>query len=195
MIQILLISDIIIGICLWILFSAIAINFIIYGHTKLLIKKKKKSIVETGSMLLFFFFFYILIRFDIGLVIINQNLNLLLIIIGLFMVIVGCIFNVIGRLDLGHNWGNQVIIYNNHELVESGLYKIVRHPLYSSIIMMFYGASLVHSNIYTILLTSFIFIPFMYYRAKQEEKELSKVFKDYKFYQNRVGMFFPKLLK
>ena len=35
----------------------------------------------------------------------------------------------------------------------------------------------------------------MYYRAKQEEKELIKVFKDYKDYQKKTGMFFPNIFK
>jgi protein-S-isoprenylcysteine O-methyltransferase Ste14 len=45
------------------------------------------------------------------------------------------------------------------------------------------------------MLNTIVFIPFMYYRAKQEEKELTKTFKEYKDYQKRVGMFLPKLIK
>ena len=197
MVASLIIADMIIGICLWILFGAIIINFMNSRQSSSsAVKKKKKSIVETGTMLLFFFGFYLLVRFNIGLIrISSDDLNLALIVIGTLMIIAGCIFNVMGRFNLGHNWGHQVIIYKDHSLVETGLYGIVRHPLYASIMLMFYGACLVHTNTYAFLATTFIFIPFMYYRAKQEEVELSKVFKEYAQYKSKVGMFFPKLIK
>jgi protein-S-isoprenylcysteine O-methyltransferase Ste14 len=35
----------------------------------------------------------------------------------------------------------------------------------------------------------------MYYRAKQEEKELKLIFKEYKEYIKDTGMFFPNIIK
>ncbi|MGK0469242.1 MAG: protein-S-isoprenylcysteine O-methyltransferase Ste14, partial [Clostridium sp.] len=40
---------------------------------------------------------------------------------------------------------------------------------------------------------TFIFIPFMYYRAKQEETLLIQTFSEYNDYIKRTGMFFPKI--
>lgn len=60
---------------------------------------------------------------------------------------------------------------------------------------MFYASSLIYLNYLVFFANSFIFIPFMYYRAKQEEKLLSNKFKEYKNYQKEVGMFFPKIFK
>ena len=114
-------------------------------------------------------------------------------IIGLLILIIGCIINIIGRINLGKNWSNQIKIYDDHSLVSNGVYKIVRHPLYASIIWMFFGASLIYSNYLAFLANLIIFIPFMYYRAKQEETLLKNEFIDYKDYQIKVGMFFPKL--
>ena len=48
-------------------------------------------------------------------------------------------------------------------------------------------------NYLVFILNTIIFIPFMYYRAKQEEKELVKEFKEYKDYSKKTGMFFPKI--
>jgi protein-S-isoprenylcysteine O-methyltransferase Ste14 len=79
--------------------------------------------------------------------------------------------------------------------VQKGAYRIVRHPLYASLIWVFYGASIVYLNYYAFLLNTFVFIPFMYYRAKQEEELLEKEFSDYNKYTLNVGMFFPKLFK
>ncbi len=191
--MILIIADTIIGICLFALFTSIMINFAESSNKK--IKREKKSIVETGTMTLFFIVFYILIRFKIGEFIVNTQLRNYLIIIGLTLIVLGCIINIAGRFNLGQNWANQVKIYNNQTFVKKGMFKVVRHPLYSSLMLMFYGACLVYPNYLAFLANTFIFIPFMYYRAKQEESLLLKTFKEYKQYKKEVGMFFPKIIK
>ena len=188
-----LISNIVVILCVFSILGAVLIDFIEFKRRKQT-KKEKKSIVETGTMLLFFFFFYSLIRFNIGQIDIDPfSTQLLLTIIGLLILIIGCIINIIGRINLGKNWSNQIKIYDDHSLVSNGVYKIVRHPLYASIIWMFFGASLIYSNYLAFLANLIIFIPFMYYRAKQEETLLKNEFIDYKDYQIKVGMFFPKL--
>ncbi|MFA7244752.1 MAG: isoprenylcysteine carboxylmethyltransferase family protein [Candidatus Magasanikbacteria bacterium] len=185
-----LISNIIIGICLFALFTSILINFVEGIDKKA--TKEKRSIVETGTMTLFFVGFYLLIRFQIGTIQIPQNLQYILILSGLTMIVAGCTINIVGRLNLGKNWANQIKIYQNHTLTKTGMYNLVRHPLYASLMMMFIGSCLVYSNYLAFLAHAFIFIPFMYYRAKQEEKLLSQTFIEYKKYQKEVGMFFPK---
>ena len=191
--MILIIADTIIGICLFALFTSILINFAESSNKK--VRKEKKSIVETGTMTLFFIGFYILIRFKIGEIIIISELRNFLILLGLIMIISGCLINIVGRFNLGKNWANQVKIYDNQTFTKKGMFKIVRHPLYSSLMLMFYGACFVYPNYLAFLANTFIFIPFMYYRAKQEEALLRKTFKEYYGYQKEVGMFFPKIIK
>ena len=155
-------------------------------------KKEVKSIVETVSMSAFFLVCAIVTLFKIG----TFNFhNTILNIFALIVYIIGIMFNLLGRFYLGNNWGNNVVIYKNHTLITKGVYGIVRHPLYASIIWMLYAVGILYQNYLVIILNSIIFIPFMTYRAKQVEKELMLVFKEYKDYQNKVGMFFPKLIK
>lgn len=155
-------------------------------------KKEVKSVVETTSMTLFFIVIWLVISFRIGTFSYHSiYLNILFLII----YIIGVIFNLLGRYYLGHNWGNNVVIYNNHTLVKNGVYKIVRHPLYASIIWMIYSIGVLCQNYLVIILNTIVFIPFMYYRAKQEEKELLLVFNEYSDYIKNTGMFFPKIRK
>jgi protein-S-isoprenylcysteine O-methyltransferase Ste14 len=157
-------------------------------------KDKKRSIVTTGTMFLFFTFFYILLRFGIGVVQINNiYLRLLPAFAGIIIIIIGTFVNIKGRIDLGKNWANQIKIYQNHEFITRGVYKIVRHPLYASLIWIFFGASLAYLNYGGFLANALIFFPFMHYRAKQEEKLLEKEFTEYKNYKLKTGMFFPKI--
>jgi protein-S-isoprenylcysteine O-methyltransferase Ste14 len=191
--SLLILSDIVIGMVVLIIFSFIVINFSESQPNKN-VRKEKKSIVETGTMTLFFIAFYLVIRFKIGSIEnYNPAIRLPLIILGILTILAGAYFNIQGRLVLGKNWANQIKIYKNHTFIKKNVYSIVRHPLYASLIWMFYAASIIYFNWLAFLFNSIIFIPFMYYRAKQEEVELEKTFKLYKTYKKEVGMFFPKI--
>lgn len=177
------------------LFVSILIDFTLYTRDEH-IKKEKKSIVETGTMTLFLVAFYLILMTKIGIFpIYYNNLKHIIIIIGTLAIVSGCFINITGRFNLGSNWANHIKIYDEHTLVQKGMYKIVRHPLYASIMLMFYGACLVYRNILCFFAVTFIFIPFMYYRAKQEETLLIQAFPEYKDYKRRTGMFFPKIIK
>lgn len=186
-------SSLIASLCVLAVFIAVLIDFVEFQKRDR-VKKTKKSLVETGTMFLFFFFFYSLIRFGIGRFDWPLSpLKICLIAVGVVVMIFSAAVNILGRVKLGKNWANQIKIYQDHFLVSTGVYRLVRHPLYASIIWMFFGACLVYSNYAAALANSLIFIPFMYHRAKQEEDLLSKEFKDYNNYQKNVGMFFPKI--
>ena len=182
------------ALCVLIIILAVILNFIEDKNQIKSPTKEKKSIVETGTMTLFFVFVYILIKFHIGTFTIgNVYLEMLFSFFGTVIMILGTYFNTVGRLNLGKNWANQIKIYKKHTLVTSGVYSIVRHPLYASLIWMFYASCFVFFNYATLIATSLIFVPFMYLRAKQEEKLLKEKFPEYSAYQKNVGMFFLKL--
>lgn len=174
-------------------FIAIALDFI-YFNKRDDTKREKKSIVSTGTMVLFYFIYYLIIRNGLNqLTIENKTLRYLLLVIGTVCVVAGAIVNIWGRLQLKNNWANHIKIYENHSLVTTGTYVLVRHPLYASIILMLFGGSVVYLNYISAILTAVIFIPFMYYRARQEEVLLNRMFADYSEYKRKTGMFFPKL--
>jgi len=177
------------------LFISILIDFTLYTRDDH-VKKEKKSIVETGTMTLFLFAFYLILKTKIGIVpIYDATLKHIIIIIGTLIIVSGSIMNIMGRFNLGSNWANHIKIYDEHTLVQEGMYKIVRHPLYVTIILMFYGTCLVYRSILGFLAVTLIFIPVMYYRAKQEETLLIQNFPKYSYYKKRTGMFFPKIIK
>ncbi|HEY5586254.1 MAG TPA: isoprenylcysteine carboxylmethyltransferase family protein [Ruminiclostridium sp.] len=190
-----LVIQAIICLCVFFLFLAIFIDFVLYSR-KEQVQTEKKSFVETGTMTLFFIIFYLILQSGLGGVFITFGfLGKLLKVLGTLMIIIGCIANIYGRLNLGRNWANQVKIYQEQALVQTGMYKIVRHPLYASIILMFYGASLVYQNTVALVVVSVVFVPMMYYRAIQEENLLTQRFPMYNKYKQSTGMLFPKILK
>jgi protein-S-isoprenylcysteine O-methyltransferase Ste14 len=106
---------------------------------------------------------------------------------------VGTAFNVWGRVHLGANWADHVRIYTDQTLVTGGPYRFVRHPLYASLVWMFYGASLAYLNPLAALETTLIFLPGMWYRSNLEEAALLERFGDaYRAYRARTGRFLPR---
>lgn len=170
---------------------AVAINFQLAENSRA-VESKKRSLVETGSMLGFLFVFYLLIRFHLG-VHVFISIYPLAAIFGIILLLVGTTVNIMGRFNLGQNWGNQVIIYQDHTLVTGGVYRWVRHPLYASLIWMFIGASLIFQNWASLFATLLVFVPAMYFRGKQEEAALICQFPAYAEYRKKTGMFFPYL--
>lgn len=175
------------------IFLAIFMDFIFYQEQENT-QKKKKSVVETGSMTAFFLLFCFVIRIRIGeFTMLSQGLSDLLKIVGTGMVVFGTYVNLYGRIVLGKNWANQIKIYEDHTLIKKGPYRVIRHPLYSSIILMLFGGAIVYQNWVSFLMVLGIFVPFMNYRAKQEEELLMKVFPEYEGYKKEAGRFLPKL--
>ncbi len=155
-------------------------------------KKEVRSIVETTSMSAFFFVCTLLCVSGIGT---YRFHHVVLTAFALLVYVLGTAVNLMGRRSLGKNWGNNVVIYQDHTLVTTGVYGVVRHPLYASIIWMLYAVGILYQNYLVIVLNTVVFLPFMSYRADQEEKELELVFDGYGAYKKRVGKFFPKIFR
>ena len=65
-----------------------------------------------------------------------------------------------------------VILYSDHELVRSGPYKVVRHPIYVALLGMLIGTGLVVSWWPIVMLASVLFIAGMEIRIHAEDRLL-----------------------
>ncbi len=188
------ISNILVSLCVTLVFTVIFIDFLLYGQ-KNKVKKERKSIVETGTMTLFFAVYYTVARWGFGKLPFSQGVVDIMMVLGWLPLVAGCIINVYGRIVLGGNWGNHIKIYESHTLTRRGPYKYVRHPLYSSIILMLLSGSLLYHDLLLLVMTCVIFIPMMVYRANQEEVMLMAQFSDYSAYKEEVGQLAPRIRK
>ncbi|HZW78495.1 MAG TPA: isoprenylcysteine carboxylmethyltransferase family protein [Flavobacteriaceae bacterium] len=80
----------------------------------------------------------------------------------------------------------------NSKLIVNGVYKYIRHPIYSGILIGFLALTMIADSGYKMLVTFLMFLLF-YTKSVYEEKRLMQVFPDYKVYKNRTGRFFPKI--
>jgi protein-S-isoprenylcysteine O-methyltransferase Ste14 len=60
--------------------------------------------------------------------------------LALLMVAGGAAFGVWARLTIGMNWSGNVTFKEGHELIQSGPYRYVRHPIYSALLLMGLGS-------------------------------------------------------
>lgn len=79
---------------------------------------------------------------------------------------------------------------NRARLVETGVYKAIRHPIYTGAIIGAVGAALLHGHPVPIVL-SILFVPFFTYKSGFEEKLLRKTYPQYGEYMQRTGRFTP----
>lgn len=78
------------------------------------------------------------------------------------------------------------------KLIENGVYGFVRHPIYTGIILAFFGYALICDSGYRLLISAALFVLF-YYKSVYEENRLIDVFPKYSEYKTRTGRFFPKI--
>jgi protein-S-isoprenylcysteine O-methyltransferase Ste14 len=101
-----------------------------------------------------------------------------------------------GRLALAENYfvstGMGAQLFAGHELVTSGPYAIVRHPMYTGLALAALGSLLLFTTWTTLFFA--IFAPLVTIRARREEMALSAEFGEtWQAYCRRVPAFFPRL--
>ena len=70
-------------------------------------------------------------------------------------------------------------------LMQHGPYALVRHPIYSAVIVGFLGLSIKGGNVVAFVL-SLLLIPFFYAKTSHEERLLTEHFPEYDGYRQRV---------
>ena len=61
---------------------------------------------------------------------------------GLVAVALGLAFSVVARHRLGGNWSSDVTVKEEHELIRSGPYAVVRHPIYTGLLLALLGTAI-----------------------------------------------------
>jgi protein-S-isoprenylcysteine O-methyltransferase Ste14 len=114
--------------------------------------------------------------------------------VGLALIVLGVAFALWAIATLGRHYDLELEIHRDHELVRSGPYRFVRHPIYSGLGMHFVGACLATGNLVLCAGTLLVTFPALYLRAKTEERLLRERFGEkYEAYAREVGMLVPLL--
>lgn len=95
--------------------------------------------------------------------------------------------------DLGLNWSPTLEIREKHQLITSGIYGVIRHPMYASQWLWVIAQPLLLQNWVAGWMNLLIFVVFYAVRVKAEERMMIEQFGDeYRAYMQKVGAVFPK---
>lgn len=110
--------------------------------------------------------------------------------VGLVLFALGLAFAIWARVSLGRNWGTPMTQKDEPELVSSGAYRLVRHPIYSGILVAGLGTALALSWLW--LTAVGLAAVYFLYSATVEERYLTERFpEDYPAYKRSTKMLVP----
>ena len=112
--------------------------------------------------------------------------------VGVVLTFLGAAISIWARSILGSNWSSRVSLKVDHELIRTGLYGHVRHPIYTGFLAAAIGTALVVGEWRSLLAVPIAIIGFAL-KAKREETLLTSAFGDtYRQYQRDTGFLLPR---
>lgn len=113
---------------------------------------------------------------------------------GAALVAAGLALSVWARTYLGRNWSGIVTVKADHELVRSGPYRFVRHPIYSGLLVAIIGSAMVRGE-WRSVVAVVIAIVALWRKLRLEERWLGETFgEEYAKYRAEVSALIPFVL-
>ena len=113
--------------------------------------------------------------------------------LGVAITVAGMAIACWARLHLGANWSGVVTLKENHELIRTGPYRTIRHPIYTGILLAFVGNVIQLGQVRGLIALAIIGLSF-YVKARREESFLGQEFgPKFNEHTQHTGMFLPKL--
>ena len=114
-------------------------------------------------------------------------------VLGAIPVSTGLGFAAWARVHLGRNWSGEITLKQEHELIRSGPYGLVRHPIYSGLLAAMLGTAIVIGEWRALIALAF-FAGAVLRRVSVEQRWLSEIFPDdYSRYRREVPALVPFL--
>ncbi len=145
-----------------------------------------KDIIYVSLQLLLFFAFLLdvnLVSFEIP-----SFLNFILVLIG----IIGLGLIIIAFFQLNKNLSPFPTPKEYARLLTNGVFKLIRHPIYTGILLIFFSIAVFQGSGYRLLI-SFLLLILFHFKTLYEEKKLSEKFPEYEIYKKNSGKFLPKI--
>ena len=117
-----------------------------------------------------------------------------------FLVVAGAIVQagflllaVWARGHLGRNWSAEVRIAVDHELVRTGPYRLLRHPIYTAMLGMFLGTAIASSQVHALVGLALLVVAYLR-KTRLEDQILAQAFgADYNAYCRHTWALVPLL--
>ena len=112
--------------------------------------------------------------------------------LGLVLAGAGVAFAIWARWHLGRNWSAVVSIREQHDLIRTGPYRAVRHPIYTGLLLAIMATVLIVGEFRGLLAFAIVLASF-YLKARKEDAWLAREFGEtFESHAKRTGMFLPR---
>lgn len=175
----------------------------LYGFFEIFMSRRQKSkrkISKSGDKgSIWFLFISISIGYWLSFIIAATRIGRIyhwntFFVIGSILTIIGLIIRVTSIVTLKQQFTYTVAKIDNHELIETGLYKSIRHPGYLGQLIIFLGISTSLSNWLSILLMIVpVFLGYIYRIIVEEKFMIEQMGQKYIDYQKRTKRLIPTI--
>jgi protein-S-isoprenylcysteine O-methyltransferase Ste14 len=114
--------------------------------------------------------------------------------LGFVLTVAGLAFACWARVILGRNWSGVVQVKRDHELITRGPYSLVRHPIYTGLLLAFFGTALAIGAWHALIAVAVVGLSF-WRKLRLEERWMTEQFgEQYRIYMRRVKALIPLVL-
>ena len=111
--------------------------------------------------------------------------------VGCLLILSGLGFSVWARIHLGRNWSGRITVKDGHELIQTGPYAIVRHPIYTGLLLAIIGSAVAIGELRALLAVALMWVSYQR-KLGIEERWMAGAFgAQYKQYQRRTCALIP----
>jgi protein-S-isoprenylcysteine O-methyltransferase Ste14 len=181
-------------------FPALWIFFLVYWQIKAIHTKTTQRLEPAASRILRVFIFLIVIALLLTTRIPLRWLYFQLWPDGLWpfwlgaaVATAGLLFAVWARVHLGRNWSRSVTIKQGHELITTGPYAVIRHPIYTGILTGFLGTAIALSQVRGVIAFALILLVFWIKIRMEEQWMRSQFGETYANYAQQTAVLVPYL--
>jgi protein-S-isoprenylcysteine O-methyltransferase Ste14 len=111
--------------------------------------------------------------------------------VGLAITEVGLAFALLARIYIGKNWSPLIHVKEGHELIQRGPYAVVRHPIYSGLMLATLGTAIAYGELSGFI--GFVMVVLAWgYKSRLEEEAMEEQFGPrYEKYRSHVKALIP----
>ncbi len=113
---------------------------------------------------------------------------------GVAFVGAGIVLAIWARTILGRNWSGVAVVKAGHDLITGGPYQIVRHPIYTGMLMAVLGTAVVRGTLHAMLAVPICLLSYWLKLQTEEDMLIRQFGHNYLQYRRRVKALIPYLL-
>jgi len=111
--------------------------------------------------------------------------------VGVGVAVIGIALAIAARVFLGRNWSGVVTVKKDHELIRRGPYAMVRHPIYSGVLLGLLGTAIVVGEARALIGVALFAIGFRVKSLTEEQFMEEQFGGEYRDYERRVKALIP----